>query len=131
MKLNLGWRGARAAMVGSMVAGSVMLANGSAHATTLQWNLSTTYCAATVKIEPKSWENGIHDGQAIDPTRIYANDPHVCDFRLVDNGQVIYDSADEPNPAAQSPWWYDGPGHHMYGEIYDSITGEQPTSPPN
>ncbi|MFJ2190267.1 hypothetical protein ACIOJE_20395 [Kitasatospora sp. NPDC087861] len=128
MKWKLGQRGARAAVVGSMVAGSVMLANGSAHAAS-QVTLTTSYCQAIVKIETHSFPNGLHDAQAIDPTRIVYNG--VCDFRLINNGSVIYDSANQPNPAAQSPWEYDGPGNSMYGEIIDSITGERPTSPPN
>ncbi|MBX7553499.1 hypothetical protein ABZX95_12545 [Streptomyces sp. NPDC004232] len=129
MKWKLGRRAVRAAMVGSMVAGSVVLANGSAQAAEGQWTLSTSYCSAVVKIELHSYPDGLHDAQAIDPTRIVY--PGACHFSLIDNGRVIYDSDDQPNPAAQSPWEYDGPWHSMYGRVYDSITGEQPTSTPN
>ncbi|MFJ3221440.1 hypothetical protein ACIPLC_36665 [Kitasatospora sp. NPDC086801] len=84
-----------------------------------------------MKIELHSYPDGLHDAQAIDPTRISPSSPSACHFSLVDNGSVIYYSDGQPNPAAQSPWEYDGPGHSMYGKIYDSITGEQPTSTPN
>lgn len=130
MKWKLGRRVVRVAVVGSMVASGVALANGSAQAAEGQWTLSTSYCTAVVKIELHSYPNGLHDAQAIDPTRINDND-NTCHFTLVDNGSVIYDSTKQANPAGQSPWEYDGPGNSMYGKIYDSITGEQPTSTPN
>lgn len=133
MKWKWGQCVVRAAVLGSMVAGSVVLANGSAQAAEGQWTLSTRYCEAVVKIELHSYPNGLHDAQAIDPTRITSSSSTgwPCQFTLVDNGRVIYDSYMQPNPAGQSPWEYDGPGHSMYGRIYDSVTGEHPTSPSN
>ena len=55
MKWKLGRPAVRAAMVDWMIADSVVLANGQAHAAEGQWTLSTSHCSAVVKIELHSY----------------------------------------------------------------------------
>ncbi|MFD8706702.1 hypothetical protein ACFV1W_29565 [Kitasatospora sp. NPDC059648] len=75
---------------------------------------STPNCDAVQKIEPRLYTDGLyHDFQAIDPTRTNGH----CQFLVWDNGQIRYDSYS----GAQSPWFYDGPGHRVRTQIIDNL----------
>jgi hypothetical protein len=127
MKWKLGQHAVRAAVVGAMASSCLVLANGSAHAAEGQWIIQTPNCTAIEKIELHSFPDGLHDVQAIDPTRTDGR----CEFVIDDNDLEIYDSYGKPNPAAQSPWEYDGPGHHMNGAIIDWTSLDSSAGPVN
>ncbi|MDH6145873.1 hypothetical protein P3T35_007934 [Kitasatospora sp. GP30] len=82
---------------------------------------STANCAAYQKIELQYYNGGYHDFQAIDPTRTNGN----CEFIVWDNQHAVYDRFS----GAQSPWYYDGPGHSMTVSIIDHSSGQTAWGP--
>ncbi|RKE23465.1 hypothetical protein [Streptomyces sp. TLI_171] len=78
--------------------------------------LSTPNCTADQKIELHLYTDGLyHDFQAINPTR---TDGH-CEFALLD-GRFGWDSYS----GAESPWYYDGPGHSYQAYVVDHTAGQ-------
>ncbi|TQF02313.1 hypothetical protein E6W39_08530 [Kitasatospora acidiphila] len=78
--------------------------------------LNTANCTADQKIELHLYSGVYHDAQAIDPTRTNGN----CEFILWDNQHAVYDSFS----GAQSPWFYDGPGHSIQASVIDHSSGQ-------
>ncbi|WP_157537595.1 hypothetical protein [Kitasatospora azatica] len=109
--------------VAALGVGAVLTGSSPAFAVEGTWSTSAGPCAATQKIELhyNPGDGRYHDFQAIDPTQNDASDPYYCEFRLVDNGSVIYSS----NSGAQSPWYYDGPGHSMTACVGYYYNGQQ------
>ncbi|GAA1184552.1 hypothetical protein F4556_006229 [Kitasatospora gansuensis] len=77
------------------------------------YSIGSGSCQAVEKIE-LHWVNGAyHDEMANNPTQNSASDPYWCRFTMYDNGNLIWSSAPATGTGAQSPWFYDGPGHYM------------------
>ncbi|GAA1251176.1 hypothetical protein GCM10009665_47370 [Kitasatospora nipponensis] len=118
----------RAAVAALGVGAVLALSSPAAFADQPPVTLTAGPCQAIQKIETHYYapgtaeQSGWHDAQAIDPIANNASDPYYCQFKLTDNygATPLYSSMS----GSESPWWYDGPGHHIQACVYYMYAGQ-------
>ncbi|CAN3984871.1 hypothetical protein [Kitasatospora purpeofusca] len=107
-------RAARLLAVATLGLGATLtLSPGQAFAAEGSFPIGSGSCQAVEKIELHFVNGAYHDEMANNPTQNSASDPYRCRFTLYDNGTLVWSSSPAPGSGAQSPWFYDGPGHSM------------------